>query len=287
MVLFIDGEVTSQTASEFINSIQDEPLEVHIDSVGGDLFAGLKIYNALQNHSQEVDIVIDGLAGSVASVIALAGSSTSIAPTGSIMIHNALVPSMKGNHNDLRKVADTLEQYSSIVASVYADKTKLSHDEALQLMNGETTFTAIDAVELGFANSIIEPLKAVAKIDQIDMNLLESIKEKLSVSNDAEAVTAEPVAIDTPETAPAGAAFNEEQIVEIQNIVATMIAEALAGTPTTAEVGSTIATVLNSIVSEGKAPQSAGISETEAKQPEDGVSAFRSKMKEIQNKSKA
>ena len=164
MILFLQGEVTKASTKAFLNSIKDEPLEVHIDSPGGDLFEGLRIYNTLKNHQQEVEIVIDGLAGSVASVIALAGTNTTISKTGSIMVHHALVPSTGGNHQDLKKIANTLEQYSNIIAGVYADNTKLNHDEALELMNLEQTFTAEEAVNLGFASSIQEPLKAVARL---------------------------------------------------------------------------------------------------------------------------
>lgn len=282
MILMIQGEIGQSTASDFIKSMQDEPLEVHIDSIGGDLFAGLKIYNALKNHAHEVEVVVDGLAGSVASVIALAGDKRTISSTGSFMIHNALAPQTSGNHNDLRKVANTLEQYSQIVAKVYADNTKLSFDEALQLMNEETTFKAEDAIELGFVNSIIEPLKAVAKINHIDMSLLENIKKGLKLEAPVETPTIENEEATTEETA---TALSEEMKAEVVAIIEQMIAEALAGN--TEEVGATIATVLNSIVSEGKAPQGTGIPAVENKTPEDGVSAFYKHMKEIKSKSKA
>ena len=274
MVLFITGEVTEDSTKRFLDSIQDEPLEVHIDSVGGDLFEGLKIYNRLLNHSQEVNIIIDGVAGSIASVIALASDKRSIAETGTFMIHNALVPMASGNHHDLQKIANTLEQYSNIIAGVYADRTKLTHEEALQFMNNEQTFTAKDAVELGFATNIIEPLKAVAKINTIDMNLLDTIKSKLK--NEV-AVDVTPVAEEEVQNE----MFSPEQLEEIKALVSAMIAEALAGN--TEEVGATIATVLNSITSQGNVNQSAGITEATINQPVDGISAFHAKMKEIKN----
>ena len=171
------------------------------------------------------------------------------------MIHNALVPSASGNHNDLKKVANTLEQYSNIIAGVYAENTKLSHDEALELMNLEQTFTADEAVKLGFASSINEPLKAVAKINQIDMNLLETIKAKLSGDVDLEEVANEEVTETTTTEEEVAGGLSEEQIEEVKVLVAEMIAEALAGN--TEEVGATIATVLNSITSKGTVEQGA------------------------------
>jgi ATP-dependent protease ClpP protease subunit len=286
MILFLTGEVTKTSTKAFLNSIQDEELEVHIDSVGGDLFEGLKIYNALLNHPKEVSIIVDGLAGSVSSVIALASDNRSIAKTGSFMIHHALVPEASGNHLELKKISNTLEQYSNIIAGVYAERTKLSHDEALELMNDEQTFTAEDSVKLGFSNEIIEPLKAVAKINKIDMNLLETIKAKLT--NEAPEIVAEEVTETTTEETPAetteapAEGLTPEVEEQIRVIIAEMIAEALAGN--TEEVGATIATVLNSITSKGNVDSGAGINETEAVAPVDGISAFYSKMKEIKNK---
>jgi ATP-dependent Clp protease protease subunit len=279
MILFLHGEVTKTSTKAFLDSIQDEPLEVHIDSIGGDLFEGLKIYNTLKNHKQEVEIVIDGVAGSVASVIALAGTNTTISKTGSVMIHNALTPEASGNHNDLKKIANTLEQYSNIIAGVYAENTKLSFDEALELMNLEQTFTPDEAVKLGFASSINEPLKAVAKINKIDMNLLETIKAKLNGEEVPEVLAEETVTEETTTTEEGGASLTEE---EIRIIIAEMIAEALAGN--TEEVGATIATVLNSITSEGNPIQDAGTPAVEVEVPVDGVSAFYKKMKEIKSK---
>ena len=276
MVIFLHGEVTKESTKAFLDSIKPEPLEVHIDSIGGDLFEGLKIYNALKNHKEEVEIIIDGVAGSIASVIALGGTNTTIAKTGSIMIHNALVPKASGNHNDLKKIANTLEQYSNIIAGVYADNTKLSIEEALELMNLEQTFTAEEALKLGFVSSVQEPLKAVAKINEINMNLLESIKAKLTGE------LPEVPAVEAEEGGEVVNQLTEEMKAEIVLLIETMIAEALAGN--TEEVGATIATVLNSITSKGTPDQGAGITESETEQPKDGVSAFYAKMKEIKSK---
>ena len=277
MILFLTNEITKQSTKAFLDSIQDEPLEVHIDSVGGDLFEGLKIYNTLLNHPHEVSIIVDGIAGSVASVIALAGNSVQIAKTGTFMIHNALVPSVSGNHHDLQKIANTLEQYSNIIAGVYADRTKLSHDQALEFMNNEQTFNAEDSVELGFASKIIEPLKAVALIKEIDMSLLSVIKNGLK--NEIEPVEA--VETVAAEEEVVNAALTPEQIEEVTALVQAMIAEALAGN--TEEVGATIATVLNSIVSKGAIEQSTGV-DSPAAAPS-GIEAFNKKMNEIKSKS--
>jgi len=278
-MILLHGEINETSTKAFLNQIEDGPLDISIDSPGGDLFAGLRIYNAILNHPHETNIVVDGVAGSIASVIALAADNTTISKTGSFMIHNALVPQTSGNHHDLKKVANTLEQYSNIIAGVYADRTNLSHEEAVELMNNEQTFTAEDAVSLGFAKEIIEPLKAVAFIKQIDMSLLDTIKKGLK--NEGEPA---PVAVEeTPVTEEVeNAMFSPEQLEEIQSIVAAMIAEAMAGSPSTEEMGATIATVLNSITSKGQVETSGNI--TAPDPVATGIEAFNKKMNEIKNK---
>ena len=193
------------------------------------------------------------------------------------MVHHALTPKASGNHEQLQKIANTLEQYSNIIAGVYADKTKLNHEQALELMSKEQTLTAEDSVELGFSKTIAEPLKAVAKINQIDMNLLDTIKAKLAGDTpDIPAV----VDVDLPAEgdAPEVVGLTPEDEEQVRIIVAEMIAEALAGN--TEEVGATIATVLNSITSKGVVDQNAGDIKT-PDAPADGVSAFNKKMDEI------
>lgn len=285
MILFVHNEITSKTANDFINQMQNEPLEVHIDSIGGDLFAGLKIYNALSSHPEDVQVVIDGLAGSVASVIALAGNKpVLISETGSIMIHNALIPNTSGNHNDLRKVANTLETYSNIVANIYAKKTNLSAEEALEMMNQESTFSAKQAIDFGFAQKQVEQLKAVAKINIIDMNLLETIKSKLKLEVEpTEPVAVEPTEPTEPTTEPTGEPFTPEQTEALNTMIAEAVAEALAGTPSAEEVGNTVATILNSIVSTGAPIQNAqpSIVEPEPTVQKTGLDAFFAKTKEI------
>ena len=285
MILQIEGEITTRSATEFISSMIAEDLEIHIDSIGGDLFAGLKIYNAIKNHPQKTTIVIDGVAGSVASVIALSGSEKAlISPTGSVMIHNALTPKISGNHNDLRKVADSLETYSQIVAKVYSENTSLSLEEALEFMNKEKAFNSEEAIKFGFSHSILEPLKAVAKINNIDMNLLKTIQNALNTfPENVDPITPDPENVDPTE--PQNAALSPEQITEIEALIGAMIAEALAGTPSTEEVGNTIATVLNSIVSDGKVITNASPNNVDPIEPKaDGITAFQKKMNELKSK---
>ena len=292
MIIKIKGEVTEDTAANVRESIvSGQPLEVHIDSKGGDLFAGLDIFNMLQEHDAEVQILIDGVAGSIASVIALAGSSKPyISSTGSIVIHNAHTDNIEGNHNDLRKVADSLEKYSEIVASIYAKKTKLSNEEALSLMNHETVMNSKDAIELGFAGKEFQEIRPLSKLKNINMKLIDKIKASLlgeDVEN--EITTTETVeTVDNQEEVIDS--FTPEQIAEITAIVQTVVAEAMAGAPMEEsieeKIGNTVATVLNSIVSDGKLPNATKIEEVTPPAAKSGMEAFNAKMNEIKETNK-
>ena len=139
-------------------------LNVHINSPGGSVFDGMAIYNALARHAGEVIVYVDGLAASIASVIAMAGKRIIIARNANLMIH---LPSCItiGTAKDLRKTADTLDMLENSIAEVYKARTKLSLETLKALMSDETWYSAEDAVRTGFADEVFEGVQAVAKFD--------------------------------------------------------------------------------------------------------------------------
>jgi len=285
MVLYINGEITQELA----NSVRDQlaktkgPVELHIDSQGGDVFAGLSIYNMLQR--REVKVYVDGLAGSIASVIALVGDERpEISETGTFAIHNALINQTQGNHHELRQVASSLEKFSDIVASVYEKKTNLKLEEIKELMNAESIFTADEAVQLGFAKEIYTPLKAVAYFKNIDMNLLERIRANMATTDASVTEAQEPSVSAEVEEGDIVAAFDEAQVAEITAIVETVVASLMAGTEEVVEakVGEVTAEILNKIVSEGSAPRHNKISQPTVKM--NGFDAFKEAKNKINSK---
>ena len=127
-------------------------LQVKINSGGGDVLAGQEIYATLRSRN-DVDIEVEGLAASAASVIAMAGKST-ISPVGMLMIHDVSVSYASGNHAQLSKQAETLKAWDEALASAYVEKTGKSKDEIIQMMDAETWITADKAVEMGFIDAI-------------------------------------------------------------------------------------------------------------------------------------
>jgi len=135
------------------NAVAGEELEVYINSGGGSVFAGFDIYTALKEYGN-VTVKVTGMAGSSASVIALAGKKILMSPPAQMMIHN-VSGTFQGDYNDMQLGAEILKGLNTSISNVYKLKTGKEHNELLQLMNNETYMTAQKAIELGFADEIM------------------------------------------------------------------------------------------------------------------------------------
>lgn len=140
------------------------PVTVHVNSPGGSVFDGLAIMTAITRHPLPVAIEIDGIAASIASVLAMAGRPVRMAANAMLMIHNATT-GMHGDAAALRKQADTLEQVQQQLVDVYARKTGMDAERILAMMDAETWLTAADAHALGFVDELMEPLAMAAHFD--------------------------------------------------------------------------------------------------------------------------
>ena len=127
-----------------IDQANGEPLEVYINSGGGDIFAGSEIYSALRSYKGEVNIHVVGFAASAASVIACAGKSD-ISPTAMFMVHN-VSGRAQGDYHVMDKSSDVLRTANKSIAAAYMAKTGMSEKEALAMMDQETWLTAQQAV---------------------------------------------------------------------------------------------------------------------------------------------
>lgn len=134
-------------------------ITVWINSPGGDCFAAAQIYNMLRDYKGKVTVKIDSLAASAASVIAMAGDDVLISPTGMLMIHNPSTVAM-GDHSELSKAIEMLNEVKESIINAYQTKTGLSRNKLSKLMEDETWMDANKAVELHFADGIIERNRA-------------------------------------------------------------------------------------------------------------------------------
>ena len=134
------------------------PITVWINSPGGDCVAASQIYSMLMDYPGDVTVKIDGIAASAASVIAMAGTRVLMAPTALMMIHNPATMAY-GDHNDFNKAIEMLEEVKESIINAYEIKTGLPRQTLSRLMDSETWMNANKAIELGFADGLLEDEK--------------------------------------------------------------------------------------------------------------------------------
>ncbi|HFL3929236.1 TPA: head maturation protease, ClpP-related [Streptococcus agalactiae] len=125
-----------------------------INSPGGDVFAAAQIYNMLMDYQGDVHVIIDGLAASAASIIAMAGTTVSMSPVAMMMIHNPWTFA-QGEAKDMAKVIEMLGEIKESIINAYELRTGLSRTKFSHLMDSESWFNAKKAVELGFADKVL------------------------------------------------------------------------------------------------------------------------------------
>lgn len=158
-------EVTPKQFKQDLDALGEiDELKVYINSDGGDVFAGQAIHSMLKRQQARVTVIIDGLAASIASVIAMAGSVVRMPRNAMMMVHNPWTFAY-GNADEFRKLADDLDKVRDAILTTYEDKTGLKRDKLLELLDAETWMTAEEAVELGFADEIEESKQLAASLD--------------------------------------------------------------------------------------------------------------------------
>jgi ATP-dependent Clp protease, protease subunit len=159
------GGIGAKHVADEVNGLgKIETLNVRLNSAGGDVFEGLAIYNFLNRHPARVVVDVDGMALSIASIIAMAGDEIRIADNAMMMIHDPWTMAV-GSSDDFRTQADLMDQVKENLVGVYADRTKRDRGDLSSLMSEETWLTAADAVEMGFADAVTENLKIAARFD--------------------------------------------------------------------------------------------------------------------------
>lgn len=215
---FGEGTTAKKFAKE-IGAITAKRIDLHLNSPGGSVFDGQAIANAISRHPATVTTFIDGLAASIASVIALAGDQVVMASNALYMIHE---PSAfaGGRADDLRQMADLLDKVTGVMVGTYADKTGMSDEDLRAAMAAETWYTAAEALEAGFVDEIGVEQSVAASFDLAAIGFRNPPKTALPTPG----VTA---------TTPKGKPIMDED--EVKALVAAAIAEAnsdpAGGTP--------------------------------------------------------
>jgi ATP-dependent protease ClpP protease subunit len=196
------------SAKDFLAEVQKfsgQHIDLRINSVGGSVTEGAAIYNALRRHQGGLTVHVDGLAASMASVIAMAGDKTLVADNALLMIHNPWSISM-GDAETMRKEAAVLDKIKSTLVNAYTRKTGMDAATIGQMMDAETWLDSTEAVAMGFADGIEDGLEAAASVTRDSArarfdkltNLMARKPSKSAKADEAVIVDDEP----TTETAP-------------------------------------------------------------------------------------
>lgn len=151
---WFDDDVTPQLFKDELMSGSGN-ITVWINSPGGDCVAAAQIYNMLMDYKGDVTVKIDGIAASAASVIAMAGTKVLVSPVSMLMIHNPMTAAF-GNSEEMQKAIEMLGSVKDSIINAYEIKTGLSRAKLSHLMDVETWMDANKAVELGFADEIMQ-----------------------------------------------------------------------------------------------------------------------------------
>jgi ATP-dependent Clp endopeptidase proteolytic subunit ClpP len=233
------------TAKDFLAELKKykgQHIDLRINSVGGSVIEGAAIYNSLRRHKGGLTVHVDGLAASMASVIAMAGEEIYIADNAMFMIHNPWSMTM-GDADDLRKEAAVLDKLKNTLVNAYARRTGMEASTIAAMMDEETWLDATESVAMGFADEIEDGTQAAACLSprvRFD-NFSNSMARKSSkiqaeeaapvappVDIVAEPMNVEPAAVALEEADPVTEPVSqEEQIETLETEVARLAAEAL------------------------------------------------------------
>ena len=157
-------EITPAAFKSELNA-GNQPITVHINSVGGDCVAASQIYTMLMDYPADVTVQIDGLAASAASVVAMAGTKVCMSPTALMMVHNPWT-NASGDAKDMQKAIALLDEVKESIINAYEIKTGMDRQSLSNLMDAETWMNAYRAKELGFCDEVLfdgeEPSEKVA-----------------------------------------------------------------------------------------------------------------------------
>ncbi|EPN9556775.1 head maturation protease, ClpP-related [Cronobacter sakazakii] len=225
--------VTASRIAGALRSLNGANVTVNINSPGGDMFEGLAIYNLLREYDGKVTVKVLGLAASAASIIAMAGDEVQIGRGAFLMIHNCWVCAM-GNRHDLAQIATDMAPFDKAMSDIYQARSGLDAATVDKMMDGETYIGGSEAVEKGFADSLLSadeiaddeesPAAALRKLDALlaKANTPRSERRKLLKALSGST----PGAAATPDGTPGAATIEKETIDRLEAAISGLKAAA-------------------------------------------------------------
>lgn len=175
--------VDAQAFVKDFNKIEAKVINLRVNSPGGSVFDGTTIFNAVKQHPSKTIAHIDGLAASIASVIVMAADEVIMAENAFLMIHEPW-SMVVGGSEDMRKEAELLDKVRGTIAKTYTDKSGKEEKEVFDLMADETWFTAEEALENGFVDSIVKDSKDnEQKATAFDLSVFAKVPDELTNIN--------------------------------------------------------------------------------------------------------
>ena len=175
---WFDDDVTPQLFKDELNAGSGD-ITVWINSPGGDCVAAAQIYNMLMDYKGNVTVKVDGIAASAASVIAMAGTKVLMSPVSMMMIHNPMTVAF-GDSTEMQKAIEMLASVKDSIINAYEIRTGLSRTKLSHLMDAETWMDANKAVELGFADEIMQ---RVGSAEDMEPPVVSMLYSKANVVN--------------------------------------------------------------------------------------------------------
>ncbi|WP_105577075.1 MULTISPECIES: head maturation protease, ClpP-related [Cronobacter] len=225
--------VTASRIAGALRSLNGADVTVNINSPGGDMFEGLAIYNLLREYEGKVTVKVLGLAASAASIIAMAGDDVQIGRGAFLMIHNCWVYAM-GNRHDLAQIAADMAPFDKAMSDIYQARSGLDAETVDRMMDGETYIGGSEAVEKGFADSLLSadeiadddesPVAALRKLDALlaKANTPRSERRKLLKALSGST----PGAAASPDGTPSAATIHKETIDRLEAALSGLTAAA-------------------------------------------------------------
>lgn len=190
-----EDDVSANDIRKKLSESSAKTINVHINSLGGDTYTGIAIYNLLREKSKTAKIItyVDAIAASAASIIAMAGDKVIMPSNTLMMIHNCWTFGI-GNANELRKTASDMDKIMNAVIQCYLSKVNIAEDELRSLLDAETYLTADEALEKGFCDEVQE----LTDNKGVQQNALSSLvkiikdsKEKSKVINETNIIVSQ------------------------------------------------------------------------------------------------
>lgn len=189
-----ESEESAHHFKDVLEKLGDvDEIIVNINSPGGDVFEGIAIYNILKRHKAKIIVNVDGLAASIASVIAMAGDVVRMPQNALLMIHNAMTFEF-GNANDMRETADLLDKVTSTLMTSYLDKSDKLNEATLKLLlDAETWLTAEEAKHYDLIDEVITAKQLVAcatdeqmsRFNKVPKSIFENLGHTVETPEDA------------------------------------------------------------------------------------------------------